>query len=78
MPTTSSGDYFLYTARAGDTWDQISYMAYMYTERYADLVLKANPEYSDVVIFEGGEVVKVPIVDTVDTPETLPPWRHDE
>ena len=32
--------------------------------------------YNDVLIFEGGEAVRIPIVETVETPETLPPWRR--
>ena len=24
----------------------------------------------------GGEAVRIPIVETVETPETLPPWRR--
>ena len=38
--------------------------------------IAANPDLSDVLIFEGGESVRIPIVETVETPETLPPWRR--
>ena len=38
--------------------------------------VEANPDLSDVLIFEGGEAVRIPIVETVETPETLPPWRR--
>ena len=39
-------------------------------------IIEANPDLSDVLIFEGGEAVRIPIVETVETPETLPPWRR--
>lgn len=75
MPLTQP-DYYEYTCRAGDTWDIISYRSYNYSERYAHLIIQANPQYMDVITFEGGEVVRVPIIDTVETPATLPPWRR--
>ena len=77
MPTTSdTGEYIIYEAKAGDTWDTISYLNYGYTEMYASLLIRANIRMCDVVTFEGGEKVKVPLIDTVKTPETLPPWRR--
>lgn len=67
--------YFNYTAKAGDTWDSVAFMAYK-EERMAHHVIKANPKYIDVIIFEGGELLKIPIVDEIETPKTLPPWRQ--
>ena len=43
---------------------------------FIDFIIEANPDLSDVLIFEGGEAVRIPIVETVETPETLPPWRR--
>lgn len=45
-------------------------------ERMASTIIAANPDLSDVLIFEGGEAVRIPIVETAETPETLPPWRR--
>ena len=42
----------------------------------ASTISEANPDLSDVLSFEGGEAVRIPIVETVETPETLPPWRR--
>lgn len=72
MPSTSN---YVHVAAAGETWDSIAYEAYL-DERMATTVLEANPDYVDVVAFEGGERITVPIVDKVKTPETLPPWRR--
>ncbi len=67
--------YFNYTAKAGDTWDSIAFMAYK-VERMSHHIIQANLRYIDVLIFEGGELLQIPIVDTLETPKTLPPWRR--
>lgn len=67
--------FFEYVAKAGDTWDSIAFKAYK-TERMAHYIIRANPKYINILIFEGGEVLKVPIVDEIETPKTLPPWRR--
>lgn len=67
--------YIEYTAQGGDTFDSIALSAYN-EERMATTIITANPDLSDVLIFEGGELVQIPIVETVITPDTLPPWRR--
>lgn len=64
-----------YTAQGGDTFDSIALAAYN-EERMASTIITANPDLCDVLIFEGGELVRIPIVETVATPDTLPPWRR--
>ena len=61
-----------YTAQGGDTFDSIALAAYN-EERMASTIIAANPDLSDVLIFEGGELVQISIVETVTTPDTLPP-----
>lgn len=72
---TSSSDSYVYTARAGDTWDSIAYSAYL-QEQMASVVIQANPRLGSTVVFEGGEQIVVPIVSEVATADTLPPWRR--
>lgn len=67
--------YFDYTAKAGDTWDAIAFAAYK-VERMSHHIIQANPRYIDVLTFDGGEQLKIPIVDTIETPKTLPLWRR--
>lgn len=67
--------YIDYTAQGGDTFDSIALAAYD-EERMASTIIAANPDLCDVLIFEGGELVKVPIVDSATTADTLPPWRR--
>ena len=67
--------YIDYVAQGGDTLDSIALAAYN-EERMAGTIIAANPDLCDMLIFEGGEAVRIPIVETVDTPDTLPPWRR--
>ncbi len=63
-----------YIAKQMETWDLISYKAYGNEYHIADLIL-ANPNYCDVVVFDGGEVVNIPVINTADT-SSLAPWRQ--
>ena len=57
-----------YIAKEGDTWDSIAYRAYN-DEFLFPAILEANRQFSDVVLFTGGEVVEVPA--TVTTTERI-------
>lgn len=63
-----------YIAKQGDTWDLISYNVYG-SEYYVTELILANYDYTDVVIFDGGEVLQIPVLSTNDT-STLAPWRR--
>lgn len=65
--------YYEYTTIHGDTWDSIA-LDFYNDEYQAKTLLEANPEYSAVLIFEAGVVLKVPIIDD-QAAESLPPWR---
>ena len=64
-----------YTCRAGDSFDLLAGQAYGH-ETMASAIIAENPDYCDTVLFDGGEVIDLPLVDRVDSPETLPPWRR--
>ena len=64
-----------YTARHGDSYDMLALQAYG-DERMAHVIAKANPGHIGVLVFEGGEELRIPIVSKVETPATLPPWRR--
>ncbi len=63
-----------YIAQMGDTWDLLS-LAFYGSEKHALTLMLANPAYSDIVVFGGGEMVTVPDIET-ETASTLPPWRR--
>lgn len=64
-----------YTCRAGDSFDLLAGQAYG-EESMASAIIAENPDLCDVVLFDGGEAIALPLVDRVETPETLPPWRR--
>lgn len=67
--------YINYIANEGDTYDSISLSAYN-DEKMAWNILQANPYLMDIVIFEGGERLIIPVLENAETPDSLPPWRR--
>ena len=64
------------TTVEGDTFDALA-LEFYDDEKQAGLIIQANPDYCDVLIFEAGVELKIPIVEFVELPETLPPWRRE-
>ena len=61
-----------YTTIQGDTWDAIAYVVYG-DEMQMHLLIEANPDQRETVIFSAGVVLNVPdIGETVRAP--APPW----
>jgi hypothetical protein len=60
--------------QAGESFDTMA-LNYCGTEMLATDIIALNPEYSDVVVFGEGVELTIPVYDTTETPETLPPWR---
>ena len=69
---TGYSDY--YTAE-GDTFDRIA-LDFYNEEKLAYLIINANPNDCDVLIFDAGMYLRIPTIDMVDHPDTLPPWRR--
>lgn len=64
-----------YTTVTGDTWDSIAFDYYT-EEKLASLIIQANPGYEDVIVFDAGVELKIPVIDEdAETPDTAPPWR---
>lgn len=68
--------YQMHITIEGDTFDALA-LKYYNEERLASRIISSNLDYCDTLIFEAGVVLRIPIMDTVDTPETLPPWRRN-
>lgn len=64
-----------YVAAAGDMFDALAFRYYT-QERMAHYIIQANPDYADVVIFSGGERLRIPVMTEIESPDTLPPWRR--
>lgn len=63
-----------YTASQGETWDSISMDFYSSPYKIAELI-QCNPALSDVLIFSGGEVLSIPILEE-EVSDTLAPWKR--
>lgn len=68
--------YQTITTVEGDTFDALA-LEFYNDEKQAWLIIRANLDYCDVLIFEAGIEIKIPIVEFVSLPETLPPWRRE-
>ena len=67
--------FYNYITQEGDTFDLLALEMYN-DERLAHYIIEFNPDYVDVIIFEGGIHLKLPIVENPETIETIPPWRR--
>lgn len=68
-------EYFKYICTAGDTFDLIALYTYN-EETMSSEIIQANPWYADVLIFDGGEVLRLPVINPIKTPDSVPPWRR--
>lgn len=65
-----------YTTREGDTFDALALEMYG-EETLAHYIIDFNPDYADVLIFDANVPLRLPIVEDVELPATLPPWRRN-
>ena len=61
-----------YATKQGETWDEVSYKVYG-TDEFTHILLKANLDKSDILIFSGNETLNIPDVPEEEL-EILPPW----
>lgn len=64
----------MYTTISGDVWDMIAKVQ-LGGERYTSLLMQANPEHLDTIVFSAGVSLILPEI-TTPIPESLPPWRR--
>ena len=61
----------------GDTFDKLA-LEFYNEEKKSSLIIGANLDYCDVLIFEAGTTLKIPIAKNLELPSSLPPWRRGE
>ena len=61
----------------GDTFDRLA-LEFYDDEKQASLIIGQNLDHCDVLIFEAGVELRIPVVEDVELPETLPPWRRGQ
>lgn len=65
-----------YITQEGDTFDALSLEMYG-DETLAHYIIEFNPDYADVLIFEPNTKLKLPVIEEMNAPDTLPPWRRN-
>ncbi len=66
----------IHITSCGDTFDMLA-LRYFSNEKLASAIIRENPDYCDVLIFEDGVPLVIPEAAAVTPPETLPPWRRE-
>lgn len=61
----------------GDTFDKLA-LEFYNEEKKSSLIIGANLDYCDMLIFEAGITLRIPIVQNIELPSSLPPWRRGE
>ena len=65
-----------YITKKGDTFDSIAFNFYT-EEKLSSTIIAANRQYSDVLIFDSGVELTIPVIEeNDDTPASLPPWER--
>jgi len=69
-------DYKPHVVLSGERWDTIAVIEYG-DPKYTPSIQMANPEIPLNSALEAGVVLRIPILDVVDTKkELLPPWKQ--
>ncbi len=53
---------YIYHCAANESFDSVALMVYGH-EKYAADLMDANPEYCGLTVFDGGEELKLPLLD---------------
>lgn len=69
-----TGKSTTYITQAGDTFDMIALDCYN-EETKAGVLVEANPDWADTLIFDAGVNLVVPILEE-EQPISLPPWKR--
>lgn len=66
----------IYVTSQGDTWDSIAYDLFG-SEEYMGILIDANLDLLDILVFSSGTVIQVPEEMPEETDEDMPFWRQD-
>ncbi len=65
----------IYVTVQGDMWDNIA-LSQLGSVNYTDVLIMANTEYINTIIFQSGCVFYIPEVIEKISVDDLPPWRR--
>lgn len=66
--------YYEYETVQNDNFDSMA-LDFYGEETKSNLIIQANPQYQDILIFDEGIKLIIPIVE-VEAKSTLPPWKR--
>ena len=69
--------YLRHIAKTDETPDILA-LKYYNNEFMASYILEANVQYNDVIVYEGGENLVIPVFDTIEDDSTQPPWKRSQ
>lgn len=64
-----------YSTKQGDMFDSISYER-LGSCRYTPLLIKKNPAFADVFVFDAGVELELPEAEQKKATVKLPPWKR--
>ena len=73
MPRVTA--YYKYLTKAGDSFDSLA-LDFYDNEGKAGEIARFNPDLSDVLLFDVGQQVNIPVFSEDDPPESLAPGRR--
>ncbi|EAU6992003.1 hypothetical protein EBD92_14805 [Salmonella enterica subsp. enterica serovar Hato] len=65
--------YIEHITTDGERWDQIAYRYYGDPFGYACIIM-ANPHIAVTPVLDAGQRLAIPVIDTEQTTQELPPW----
>ena len=65
---------FQYITLAGDNFDSIA-LDFYNDESLSSQIIQANPSHRNTILFSGGQLLQIPIVE-IQAADTLPPWKR--
>lgn len=72
---TNYSEWWEYETSQGDTFDSLA-MDFYDDETLSTEIIAENPYYADVLIFEPGVVLYIPVVEKQPDTSNKPPWER--
>lgn len=64
-----------YVTAEHDTFDLIAWKKYG-DEMLASLIIESNLDYADIIVFDAGVKLTIPVVEQSNIQQAIPPWRQ--
>ena len=68
-------EWYEYVTNQGDTFDAIAMDLYD-EETLSSEIIRENPNYADVLEFDAGITLYLPVIENVEEITTKPPWER--